>query len=122
MTERDPGCPRCFIENKPCARHCDPAMCPDLAHGTAHGTDNWWCSICTAWHPKGMGSTATEAHAEWSRRVEESTGRRTVYADVRLTGSDVEPTGVVEVSIEALRALSAAAGWELVERPIPPGS
>jgi uncharacterized Zn-binding protein involved in type VI secretion len=26
------GCDRCFIENKPCARHCDPAACPDPAH------------------------------------------------------------------------------------------
>lgn len=26
------GCPRCFIENKACARHCDPAVCSDQAH------------------------------------------------------------------------------------------
>lgn len=26
------GCPRCFIENKACARHCNPATCLDPAH------------------------------------------------------------------------------------------
>lgn len=25
-------CPRCFIENKACAAHCDPVTCPDPAH------------------------------------------------------------------------------------------
>jgi hypothetical protein len=43
-----------------------------------------------------------------------------MYADVAPTGRDTEPTGVVEVSIEALRMLAAAAGFELVERVNPP--
>jgi hypothetical protein len=47
---------------------------------------------------------------------------RTMHADVKLTGLDVEPTGVVEVSIEALRVLASAAGWDLIERPVPPAS
>jgi hypothetical protein len=45
---------------------------------------------------------------------------RAMYADVAPTGRDTEPTGVVEVSIEALRMLAAAAGFELVERVNPP--
>lgn len=28
---------------------------------------NWWCNTCTVWHPKDMGATATEAHAEWEK-------------------------------------------------------
>ena len=30
---------------------------------------NWWCQTCIAWHPKDMGSSPVEAHAEWERRV-----------------------------------------------------
>lgn len=37
------------------------------------------------------------------------------HAKVTPTGLDVEPTGVVEVSVELLRVLCAAAGWDLVE-------
>lgn len=46
---------------------------------------------------------------------------RTVHAEVRPTGLAIEPTGVVEVSIEALRALASSAGFQLVERVSPGG-
>lgn len=37
--------------------------------------DNWWCRTCVLWHPKDMGASPAEAHAEWERRVADRANR-----------------------------------------------
>lgn len=64
-------CPRCFIENKACARHCEPAACPDPAHRWTINDTEWawlrWAILALAL--LGIGVTAALAVAGATGRL-----------------------------------------------------
>lgn len=62
MNEPVEGCPRCFIENRACLDHCDPATCDREDHVALHT-----CYLCGGTDPDGTATVdgAKRAVHEW---------------------------------------------------------